>query len=110
VKKLLAALALLTSAACGDQAVTQYAGTVMSEASPEIEGSLRLTFFERTDTSLSGVVELRGQVQGTGSAYAWYEGPELRIVTAGARTADTILWTSRLADEGLGGRYEVTGG
>ena len=110
VKRLLLAILLVLTAACADRSPTQYVGSVMNEATPEAEGSLRLTLFSRTDTSFSGVIELGAPARGTGSAHAWYEGPELRIVTVGAASGDTILWSSRLADPGLGGRFEITGG
>jgi hypothetical protein len=110
VKRLLAAFALLACAACADQTATQYVGSVMSEESPEAEGSLKLTLSERTDSSFSGIMELGPPARGTGSAYAWHEGLELRIVTVGSADGDTILWKSRLTDEGVGGQYEVTGG
>lgn len=110
MKRLLGALAVAVGTACGDQTATQYVGTVMNEASPEAEGTLTLTLFSRTDTSFSGVIELGLPAVGTGSAYAWHEGSELRIVSVAATGGDTILWTSKLTDEGLGGRYEVTGG
>lgn len=105
----LAAIAVL-AAACSERTTTQYVGTVMSEAEPEHEGTLRLTFFARTDTSFSGVIELGLPVRGSGSVYAWHEGSELHMVSVGAETGDTIRWFSRLTDAGFGGRYEVTGG
>ena len=82
----------------------------MSEAAPESEGSLRLTLFSRDDSSFSGVIELGAPARGTGGAYAWHEESELRVVSMGAQTGDTIIWTSPLTDEGLGGRFEVIGG
>jgi hypothetical protein len=106
---LLAALVVL-AAACSERTTTQYVGTVMNEAEPDHEGSLRLTFFTHSDTSFSGVIELGLPARGSGSAYAWLEGSELHMVTVGAETGDTIRWFSRLTDAGLGGRYEVRGG
>ena len=101
---------VLTAGACADQSATQYVGTAMDESSPERAGSLTLTLFSRTDTSFTGIMEVGPPVKGTGSAYAWYEGPEFHVVTVAATGGDTILWTSKLADEGLGGKYTVTGG
>lgn len=109
VKRLALAGLLLLAAACSGS-TTQYAGTVMSEADPESEGSLRLTLYSRTDTSFSGVIDLGPPAHGTGSAYAWHEGSELHVVSVGAESGDTIRWISRLTDEGLGGRFEVVGG
>ncbi|HTK53944.1 MAG TPA: DUF2569 family protein [Gemmatimonadaceae bacterium] len=110
MKKLLSTLALLVGTACADQSVTQYVGTVMNDASPEAEGSLRLTLYTRTDTSFSGVIELGPPAHGTGGAYLWHEGSELRISSVAATGGDTIFWMSKLTDEGLGGKFEVTGG
>lgn len=110
MKRLLLSVLVVLAAACADHAATQYAGVVMNEANPEAEGSLRLTIFTHTDTSFSGVIELGAPARGTGSAYAWFEGTELRIATVGQQRGDTILWISRLTDARLGGRFEVTGG
>lgn len=111
VRRLLPILAAaLVAAACADQSATQYVGVVMNESDPEAEGSLRLTLFERSDTAFSGVMELGAPAAGTGSAYAWHEQGELRIVTVGATTSDTIYWSSRLSDAALGGQFEITGG
>ena len=107
-------LALVTLAffavACADRSATQYVGTVMREAAPEKEGSMRLTFFSHTDTSFAGVIELGAPARGTGSVYASYEGPELHIFTVAAQSGDTILWISPLSDVELGGRFHVLGG
>ncbi len=107
---LLASSIIVSVAACTDAPATQYAGTVMSESAPESEGSLRLTLFSRDDSSFSGVIELGAPARGTGSAYAWHEDSELRVVSVGAESGDTIIWSSPLTDEGLGGRFEVVGG
>jgi len=82
----------------------------MNEASPEAAGSLRLTLFARTDTSFTGVIELGPPAHGTGGAYVWHEGSELRISSVAASSGDTIYWTSKLTDEGIGGKFEITGG
>ena len=110
MKRLLLALVVLLAAACTDGAATRYVGTVMSEAAPDSAGSLALTLFSHTDSGFSGIMELGAPARGTGSAYAWHEGGELHVVTIGAQAPDTIHWISPLTDEGLGGRFEVTGG
>jgi hypothetical protein len=110
MKRLILASLVVLAGACADHSATQYVGSVMDEAAPEAEGSLRLTLFSRTDTAFSGVIELGAPARGTGGAFAWHEGPELHMVTVGAETGDTIFWISRLTDAGLGGRFEVTGG
>jgi hypothetical protein len=110
VKRFFLAAFVVLAAACSERTTTQYVGTVMSEAEPDHEGSLRLTFFARTDTSFSGVIELGLPMRGSGTIYAWHEGSEFHMVSVGAETGDTIRWFSRLTDAGLGGRYEVTGG
>jgi hypothetical protein len=96
--------------ACGDQTATQYVGTTMNDAAPETSATFMLTLYSRTDTSFAGILELGPPATGGGSAYVWYDGPVLRIVSVAAAGNDTILWTSKLADDGLGGRFEVTGG
>ncbi len=110
MKRLLIALCILAVTACNDAPATQYVGSVRSQAFPESEGSLRLTLFSRDDSSFSGLIELGEPARGTGSAYAWHDDAELRVVTVGADSGDTILWVSPLTDEGLGGRFEVIGG
>lgn len=110
VKRFRLVTIVLLVVACADQSATQYVGSVMQESAPESEGSLRLTFFSRTDTSFSGVIELGAPAHGTGSAYGWQEGRELRVVSVGAHTGDTIVWTSRMTGAELGGRFEITGG
>lgn len=100
----------MIAAACSDGSATRYAGSVMDETAPQSLGSLRLTFFSRTDSSFAGVMELGAPAHGTGTAYAWFEDGDLRIVTVGSRSGDTIRWTSTLTDTTLGGRYLVTGG
>lgn len=103
--------ALLTLVvACSSHRVTQYVGSAMNAATPEAEGSLRLTLYSRTDTSFTGVIELGAPMRGTGGAFAWFEGSELHVVTVGAQSGDTINWYSPLTDAGLGGRFNVTGG
>jgi len=110
VKHIVAALGFLIVVGCTNQPATQYVGTVMNEASPEAAASLRLTLISRSDTSFTGIVELGPPAKGTGSAYLWFEGSELRMSSVAATGGDTIFWTSKLTDEGLGGHYEITGG
>jgi hypothetical protein len=110
VKRLLVAFVVAIAAACNDQTATQYVGTAKNDASPETGAKFTLTLYSRTDTSFGGVLDLGPPATGTGAAYAWYKGPELRIVSVAATGGDTIVWTSKLADQGLGGRFEVTGG
>lgn len=110
MKRFLLASLIASVTACVESPATQYVGTVMSESAPEAEGALRLTLFSRDDSSFSGVMELGAPAVGTGSAYVWHEGAELRAVSIGAESGDTILWVSPLTDEGLGGRFEVVGG
>lgn len=97
-------------AACGDQTATQYVGTTMNDANPETSARFTLTLYSRSDTSFAGILELGPPETGTGSAYAWYHGPELKIISVAAAGSDTMLWTSKLSDEELGGQYEITGG
>jgi len=82
----------------------------MNDANPETSARFTLTLYSRSDTSFAGILELGPPETGTGSAYAWYQGPELKIISVAAAGSDTMLWTSKLSDEELGGRYEITGG
>lgn len=110
VKRLLFPALIALIAACSGRRVTEYVGSAMNPATPEAEGSIRLTLYSRTDTSFSGVIELGAPMSGTGRAYAWTEGSELLIVTVGAAGGDSIKWFSPLTDAGLGGRFQVFGG
>lgn len=103
------AAAVVVAAACSGS-TTQYAGTVRSEANPEVESPIRLTLHPASDTSFGGVVDIGLPAHGTGSAYAWIDGTGLQMITVGAESSDTIRWISRLTDKGLGGPFEIIGG
>jgi hypothetical protein len=107
---LLGGLLVAAVAACRDQTATQYAGTAMNDASPERSATLTLTLFSRTDTAYGGVIDIGPPATGTGGVYAWHKGEEIKIVSVGAASGDTIVWTSKLTDRDLGGRFEITGG
>jgi len=103
-------LVLLCAVACAENTATRYVGTAMNSATPESPGSVELTFFARDDTSFTGVIKLGAPLTGTGSAYAWHEDGELRVVTVGAIDGDTILWSSRQTGAEVGGTFDVIGG
>jgi hypothetical protein len=104
------ACTLACTLACGDGQVTKYTGSAMNDAVPDSAGSLRLTFWARTDTSFSGVLELGAPLSGGGPAFAWHDGTALKVVTVGAAGGDTIVWRSGNTGADLGGRFEITGG
>jgi hypothetical protein len=110
MRRPLAALALTLTLACHGGEATRYSGSAMNDALPEKEGTIQLTLFSRSDTAFQGVVEVGAPLSGTGSAYAWNEGSDFKIVTVAASGGDTIVWTSKHTEAGLGGRFEITGG
>lgn len=110
MKRFIFSVLFTLTAACAGQRVTEYSGSAMNAAMPEAEGRLRLTLYSRTDTSFGGVIDLGAPMKVRGGAYAWLEGSELRIVTVGAQSGDTIKWYSPLAGAEIGGRFEVIGG
>lgn len=81
----------------------------MDSAAPDSAAPLALTFWTRTDTSLSGYLMATAPLDASGSAFLWHEDNLLKIVSVSANR-DTVLWTSSQSGETIGGKYEMIGG
>ena len=87
----------------------EYRGSATSSTVSDSSAAMRLVFWTRTDTSLIGFIRVGWPINIQGSAYGWHERSALTISMVSS-AGDTIMWTSQMSDDQIGGRYEVLGG
>ena len=105
----LAAVLLGVCLGCSMVGSTRYVGTATDTTLSQPPASVSLTVLSGTDTSFTGWLLMGPPVAGTGSAFGWFKGDTLKLVTV-SESGDTIFWYSDRAGATLAGRFTVTGG
>lgn len=105
----LAAVTLAACLGCSMVGSTRYVGTATDTSLSQSPGSLSLTVLSGTDTSFTGWLLSGPPLAGSGSAYGWFSGDTLKLVTI-SEAGDTIFWFADRAGATLAGRFTVTGG